>query len=732
MEWSQTNRPFRINTPLGPDVLLLESWEGEEAISSLFHFTVRAWSSRYDIQPSELLLKDVSLDITLPDGITRKICGVVSRFVRGGTIADEHMSYLLEIVPPHWTLTLDSGFDIFQQKSARDACDKVLSGTAHEWKLVRTLMPRPYCFRYRESSWTFVSRLLEQEGIWYRFSHDGGQATLIMGDNTASAREEWGVDELQYQPDNVGLGYNRPRVTELRVESNPYPAQSRIRNASEFLPNNNLAASTEGASQIYSPPSEMVRYDFEQQLTAHHSGIDHSGGDTPGDTGELPTDVKTYSRIRQEQYESSAMLYQGKSGYAGLQTGARATIKGRDEAGLNGPVFITRVVHSGSNGSYRVDGDPSLYSNTFEAIPASTQYRPPRITPWPRVAGAHVGTVTGPEGEEIYTDKHGRVQVVFKWDTDNKVNLERSCWIRVAQPFAGQQFGAVFLPRIGHEVIVSFLDGNPDNPVVSGSLYNSANMPPWKLPDNKTQSGVRTRSTLNGGADNFNQMRFEDLKGEEQIHVQAEKDLDTLVKNDETRNVEHDRTTNIKNNETRTVAEGFEHVTIEKGEQVIKVNSNNRTLHVEKDHGVTINGSEKISVRKDRSVAVGGNQSHKVAGDDALTVSGKQKVTISGDQETEVSRGDYSMLATSGKLSITAKAGKVLIDAKANEVLISAMMSITLSVGSSSIVIDQSGITIKGIAVKVEGLALAEVKAPATRVNGDGMVQVRGGITMIN
>lgn len=732
MEWSQANRPFRINTPLGSDVLLLESWEGEEAVSSLFHFTVRAWSRRYDIKPVELLLKDVSLDITLDDGSVRKICGVVSRFVRGGTVADEHMSYLLEIVPPHWTLTLDSGFDIFQKKSARDACDEVLSGTPYEWKLVRIPAPRPYCFRYRESSWTFVSRLLEQEGIWYRFDHHGGVATLIMGDNTASAQEEWGVVELQYQPDDVGIGYNRARVTELTVESNPYPALSRIRNASEFLPNNDLAASTEGATQIYSPPAEMVRYDFEQQLTAHHSGIDHSGGDTPDDVGELSVDVKTYSRIRQEQYESAAMVYHGKSTYAGLQTGARSTIRGRSDTGLNGPVFVTRVVHSGSNGSYRVDGDSFSYSNTFEAIPASTQYRPPRVTPWPRVAGSHVGTVTGPEGEEIYTDKHGRVQVVFKWDTDNKVVLERSCWIRVAQSFAGQQFGSVFIPRIGHEVIVSFLDGNPDNPVVSGSLYNSANMPPWKLPENKTQSGVRTRSTLNGGADNFNQLRFEDLKDEEQIHVQAEKDLDTLVKNDETRKVGHDRTTNITNNETKTVAEGYEHVTIEKGEQVIRVNSNNRTLHVEKDHGVTVKGNERTSVSGTRSVSVGGNQSHRVSGNDTQTVSGDQTVTVSEKQETVVENGDFTMVANSGKIFLIADRDNIFISANQSEVVVQAMQRLELSVGASSIILDQNGITMRGIMVKVEGTAMTEIKGPITQVNGDAMVIIKGGLTMIN
>jgi len=732
MAWSQANRPFRLKTPLGEDVLLLLSWEGEESVSSLFNFTVVAASERANIKPVDLLLKSVTLELRLSDNSFRAIHGVVRRFARGGISPDGHTTYLLEIVPPHWLLTLDSSFDIFQNKTARETCDMLLKGTPHEWKLVRTLDPRPYCFRYRESRWTCVSRLLEQEGIWYRFDHKAGEAKLVLGDNSSSAQEAWDATSLVYDTNQSGVGYAAPTVFELNQEAFPHLAKTRVRSATEFLTTNNLVADTSGANTVYSPPAELEWYEYDQQAGAHHSGIGHGGAETSADVSKFQPDIKLYSRLGQERSEAEAVRLRGRSYYVGLETGAKATIKGRHQSDFDTAVFVTRVQHSGNNGGYDTDGAPASYENTFEAIPIGTPFRPQRTTPWPRVAGSHVATVVGPSGEEIFTDKHGRVQVVFKWDVDNSVKLERSCWVRVAQSFAGQNFGSVFLPRIGHEVIVDFLDGNPDNPVVVGSLYNSANLPPWKLPDNKTQSGVRTKSTLNGGAENFNELQFEDKKGAEQINVQAEKDLNTLVKNDETRKVNHDRTTTIKNNETKTVTEGYEHTFIEKGEQVIEVKDNNRTLHVEKNHTITVNGNEAITVKGNRDATVKGNQSHAISGNDEVSVKGKQTITITGNETITVEQGNQALQVKLGNISTKADLGNIDTKASLGKITLEAMQKIELKVGANSIVIDQVGVTIKGVMVKIEGSAMTQIKAPMTQVNGDGMLMMKGGITMIN
>ncbi len=727
MAWSQANRPFRLTTPLGEDVLLLTEWSGEEHVSSFFRLKVTAFSERKDISAKDLLLKKVSLTMMLPDGSDRTIHGVVSHLTRGGNAPMGFVGYELEIVPPHWALDLDEGFEIFQNLSARDVCDKLLAGTPHDWKLTRTLSPRLYCFRYRESRWNCVARLLEQEGIFFRYDHKSGEAMLVLGDSTASAQPAWGVTELVYNEHELHL----PTLTRLRVESRPYVAQTRVRTASEFLYMKNVGDVT-AASGNFKPPADVKAYRFEQQMTAHRTGITHSGGDT-GDATKLPDDTKVYSRLRQERAEAMSVCYYGESRYVGLEAGAKTEVKKHPNSAMDAALFVLSVFHKGSNGGYDAgDRAEASYANRFEAIPAATPYRPPQVTRWPHVGGSHVGVVVGPPGEEIYPDKHGRVQVVFKWDQDDNRALDYSCWIRVAQPFAGPNYGAVFLPRIGHEVLVEFLDGNPDNPVIVGSLYNATNLPPWELPKNKTQSGVRTKSTLKGGADNHNELRFEDKIKEEQIWVQAEKDLDTLVKNDETRMVKHDRTTTIVNHETKTVTEGNETHTIKKGWHHIRVEDNERTLFVKKDHTVTIDGNESITVAMDRKLIVKQNQTHTITQDNTVKVDGKQTETIKEDDTTTVTMGNRKLEVKMGNIDVKAGVGNITIKADVGAITLQALQKIELKCGPSSITIDPSGVTIKGLMVTVEGTAMAKVKAPMTMVNGDAMLMLKGGITMIN
>ncbi len=729
MAWSQANRPFRLVTPLGDDVLLLAEWKGEERVSSLFRYTVTAFSERGDISAKDLLLKKVSLLLRLPDGSDREIHGVVSHLARGGKAPMGFVGYQLEIVPPHWVLDLDESFEIFQDLSARDVCDKLLGGTPFDWKLTRTLSPRPYCFRYRESRWNCVARLLEQEGIFYRYDHKSGDALMVLGDSTASAQPAWGVTELEYNEHEIHL----QRLTRLRVESRPYVSQTRVRTASEFLYMKNVGDVTT-ASGDFKPPADVKSYRFEQQMTEHRTGITHGGGDSQSDAAKLVDDTKAYSRIRQERAEALSVVYMGESRYVGLEPGSKTTVTKHPNSAMDGALFVLAVRHEGSNGSYDAgDRSDASYSNSFEAIPASTPFRPALVTRWPHVGGSHVGVVVGPPGEEIYPDKHGRVQVVFKWDQDDNRSLDYSCWIRVAQPFAGQNYGAVFLPRIGHEVLVEFLDGNPDNPVIVGSLYNGTNMPPWPLPENKTQSGVRTKSSLKGGADNHNELRFEDKKSSEQIWVQAEKDLDTLVKNDETRMVKHDRTTTIVNHEKKTVTEGNETHTIEKGWLHLTVADNERTMHIEKDHTVTINGGESITVAMNRDVVVRQNQSHTITDDNTTKVDGKQTQTIKKDDTTTVSEGNSKLEVKMGNIDVGAKMGNIKIKADMGSITLEAMQKIELKCGpTSSIVIDPKGVTIKGLMINVEGTAMTTIKAPMTQVNGDAMVMIKGGITMIN
>ncbi|MCC6244876.1 MAG: type VI secretion system tip protein VgrG [Gemmatimonadaceae bacterium] len=728
-DWSQEGRPFRIYTPLGPDVLLLNTFQGEERISQLYRYTVSVISKRSDIEGKDLLLKPVWLALRLLDKSDRVVHGIVSRLSRGSKAPYGYTAYELDIVPQHWTLTLDTGFAIFQNKSVRDICSEMLKGLSFEWKMLRTLDPRPYCFRYRESRWTVIARLLEQEGIWVRFEHKGRTDKLVLADSVASAQAQWGVTKLAYTGPDVA----EHRLTDLRMDAVPYVSETRVRTASEFLPSQNVGGVTPSSGD-FKPPADIKAYRFEQQMTEHRTGIDHSGGLTPGDVAKLQPDTKVYSRLRQEAAEAGSVIFSGDSRYVGIEVGARVEVSDHPNPTLNAALFVTCVRHSGSNGSYKAgdEGAPT-YTNTFEAIPSGVPYRPPRVTPWPVVAGSHTGVVVGPPGEEIYTDKHGRVQVVMKWDRENSTSLEQSCWIRVAQSFAGNRYGMVFLPRIGHEVIVDFLDGNPDNPVVVGSLYNADNLPPWELPKHKTQTGVRTHSTLKGTPlENYNELRFEDKIKEEQIYLQAEKDLDTLVKNNETRLVQNNRTTTIHVNDEKTVDKGHDYTTVSEGEQDIKILKNQRSLYVNKDNNITVDGSEVIKVKGDRSAEIGGNQSHQITGNNTTTIDGQQDCTVKNNDTKTISGGNSSLTVQQGNLSMGASMGSISISAGMGQVSIEGMQQIELKVGGSSIIIGPAGVTIKGMVVTLEGTSVARVSAPTTLVNGDGLVVIKGGITMIN
>ena len=731
-EWSQADRPFRIETPLGADVLLLQDWRGEERMSTLFRYTVNVLSPRADITPKELLLQPVALLLRLPDKSNRSIHGIVSHLRRGGDAPNGLTAYTLEIVPPHWMHTLDEGFDLFQDKSARDVCTVLLDGAPFEWRLVRTLAPRPYCARYRESRWQCVARLLEQEGIWFRHDHRGGKAMLVLGDNTASAQPAWGVTTLEFNSAGDGAMVGKPFLYDLAMDGAPYVAKTRVGSASEFTHGKAIQHEV-SAGGAFAPPGHLVNLQFDQQAAAHRTGIAHGGGETPSDAAKLLDDTKSYARLRQEAAEAEAVRYTGASRYTGLEVGARTTVSRHPITSMNVELFITAVQHAGSNGSYEAgQGDESSYANIFEAIPADTPYRPRQLTPWPRVAGAHLGVVTGPKGEEIYTDKHGRVQVLFKWDVAHVGTSGQSCWIRVAQPFAGQQFGAVFLPRIGHEVLIDFLDGNPDNPVVVGSLYNNANLPPWKLPDHRTRSGVRTKSTLGGGADEFNELRFEDKKGDEEVYLQAQKYLNTWVKRSEKRKVDLNRRTVVGNHDEKVVKKGHDHVTVEEGEQVIRVAANSRTLDVNKNHTVAIGVDESLTVGANRTLKVSGKQAVEVGGDQQITVRGKQTTTVTGNDAVTVEQGNATRTVSMGHIEEKASLGNITVKADLGKITLEAMQSIELKVGMNSIRIDQTGITLKGVMVKIEGQAMAQIKAPMTQVNGDGMVMVKGAITMIN
>jgi type VI secretion system secreted protein VgrG len=371
-----------------------------------------------------------------------------------------------------------------------------------------------------------------------------------------------------------------------------------------------------------------------------------------------------------KQETVGSILIHGESNHQGLTPGYKFTLT--NHFSDNGEFVLTGVEHEATQPlAPDKNTEPFTYQNRFTAIPVALPYAPQRTTPQPVFRCLQTATVVGPAGDEIFPDKYGRVKVQFAWDRQGEDNASSSCWVQVATFWAGKQWGAIHIPRIGQEVIVDFLEGDPDHPVIIGSVYNSDQMPPYTLPDNKTQSGIKSRSSQGGGAANYNEFRFEDKMGSEEILLHAEKDLTTEV--------EHD--------ETRTVGIG---------------GPGNRTTTIQTDETKTVHGKETITID--------GNQTLEIT-------QGNQSITLDmGNQTTELKMGNQSTTLDLGNQSTTASVGSISM---------TAMQSITLTVGGNSITIDQSGITISGIMITISADAMLQA-------SGDAMVQVQGGIVMIN
>jgi type VI secretion system secreted protein VgrG len=641
--YSQASRPFRVYTPLGDDVLLLENLEGEEAISRPFEFRLDMLSENPAVAAASLINQPVHVEIDLADGSKRYIHGRVSHFISRGT-QQVLSAYSMVVRPWFWFLSLWQDCKIFQNKSVPDIVEQVFRDCGYSdftLKLYKTYQPREYCVQYRESSMDFVARLLEEEGIYYFFEHTASKDNLILTDK--------GVGCVPCPGNSNGplVPYDSSRLEDdvvLSIEQELQTATAKVtlQDYNFITPNQNLQANATGTG---SPEI----YDYPGEYTARSEGDDYAG-------------------VRLEELETPMKIVRGTGTCRAFIAGYKFDLKNHGQRALNTTYLLTRVHLSMSTNSYRTDAEPRHdYRNNFESVPATVVYRPARITRRPVVSGVQTAIVVGPSGEEIYSDKYGRVKVQFYWDRVGKKNEDSSCWVRVSQEWAGKTWGSIYVPRIGQEVIVDFVEGDPDRPLITGRVYNADQMPPYTLPANQTQSGVKSRSSKGGGAANYNEFVFEDKKGSELIRMHAEKDLLTEVENDETRNVMHDRIVTISNDETQTVDKGNETLTLNMG-----------------------------------------------------------------NQSTTIKKGNQSTTLNMGNQDITLKMGNRTIKVNLGKIEEEAMQSIELKVGQSRVKIDQMGVTIKGMMIKIEGQIQVQVKGMMVQVNADAILILKGGITMIN
>jgi type VI secretion system secreted protein VgrG len=667
---------FTLTTPLGPDKLLLKGFKGSEGMSRLFRFDLELLSTDPNIDYTQIIGKSVTIAVTQADGTPRYFNGIISRFGQAG--ADETFtSYHAEMVPWLWLLTRTADCRIFQNMTIPDIIKKIFTDLGFNDftdSTKGTYKSLDYCVQYRETAFNFVSRLMEEHGIFYFFQHAQGKHTLVLGDDPAACANCPGQHQFRFY-------FETRAVLDVDVV-NGWHAEQELRTGKCTLTDYNFE--TPGTSLLSSTAT-----------------IDAVGGNSQYDTYDYPgkylnkSDGQSLTKIRMQEEEAVHLVIHGTSDARSMVSGYKFTLTEHYREDMNASYLLTDIEHIAHTSGYgsRRGTVEEQYSNSFRCIPASVTFRPLRVTPHPTVMGPQPAVVVGPSGEEIYTDQYGRVKVQFFWDRVGQNNENSSCWIRVSQLFAGKGWGAMFLPRIGQEVIVDFLEGDPDQPLITGRVYNADQTTPGALPDKMNVSGWRTHSTKGGGDHDANVLAFDDTKGTEVFYMRAEKDMAVRVQNDEDTHVMNNQTITVDNDRTETVTKGNESVTVKQGTRT---------------H--TVFGNESLTVQSgNRAVEVQqGNDDHKIdMGNRSATISmGNDSLTISmGNQTTSVSLGSISTTA---------------------------MQSITLTVGANSITIDQTGVTISGLMVTINGTATISQSAPMISVSADAMLECEGGIVMIN
>lgn len=629
-------RSLDIETPLGPGAFVLVSFSGQEGLSTLGRFNIALKCKRHDIDAARMLGQNVTVRVEAAKGKPRYFNGYITRWSGVDEIRDTQVggkqtkAYVYEatVSPWLWFLTRTANCRIFQKKTVPDIIEEVfrnysslasfnksqLQGRYREWE---------YCVQYRETDFNFVNRLMEQEGIYHFTEHANGKHTINLVDSLNAHKAYPGYEEIRFdEEDREGEDLFQQWQSTHEIQPGRYVA----------------------SDYDYKKPRDLIEESAEKQLKHPYSQFEFY--DYPAevdDSGE----AKQAAAIRIDELHAQYHTFTASGNVRGLQPGCSFKLAAH-------PVSSYNDKHLTVSASYQSTGnaDSSGGGNTFSfrcnisAIPLKQQYRPLRQTPKPLIQGPQTAVVVGKKGVEIDTDELGRIKVQFRWDRYGTADENSSCWIRVAQPWAGNGYGALAIPRIGQEVIVEFMEGDPDWPIVTGSVYNGENKPAYNLPAEKTRWGIKSRSSQGGGASNLNELRFEDKKGSEEVYVHAEKDLNFYTK------------------KKRSEFVGDE-----------------SQLQVEKNVLQMLGSDVRTAVKGDVHTDIKGDELTKTGGGIHLTVGESWEAKVG------------TKLAANAGQEVHIKAGTTLV--------IEAGTQITLKVGGNFITIDPSGVSIKGTMVMV-------------------------------
>ncbi|QFQ09589.1 type VI secretion system Vgr family protein [Enterobacter sichuanensis] len=584
----------RITVQLPVEGLLFWKLSGREAMSESFALTLTLLGTDARIDRSKLLGQPVTVTIPTQNLLTsRYINGKVTRVAVSAVelSGTRYAVYQLTVEPDLWPMKRDRNLRIFQGQTVPQIVKTLLSEhqVNVEDKLTGSYRVWDYCVQYQESSLDFISRLMELEGIAYHFSHEADKHTLVLTDAATQHQPFSGYEVIPYHQTPSGGSTDEEGIGQWALEDSVTPGiyslddyDFRKPNAWLFQAQQNPASPKPGSIDVYDWPGRFVE-------TGH---------------------AEFYARIRQERWQVEHQQIQATATAAGIAPGHTFTLTNAPFFSDNGDYLVTAAGYHFEENRYASGEGETIHRTDFTVIPASVSYRPAQSTPWPRTYGPQTAKVVGPQGESIWTDKYGRVKVKFHWDRLAKGDDTSSCWVRVSSAWAGQGYGGVQIPRVGDEVVVDFINGDPDRPIITGRVYNDASMPPWALPAAATQMGFMSR-TKDGSVDNANALRFEDKAGAEQVWLQAERNLDINVKNDESHATEKNRTQFVGENETLRVVKNQQAGV--KGD-VICLTGNSRSDKVVNNFiisaGNTLRlecGESAIELAKDGSVNIIGN-----------------------------------------------------------------------------------------------------------------------------
>ena len=626
---TQENKLLSIYTPLGKDVLLLAKLRGQEGLSEIYHFDVDLFSEKDKIAFEDIVGKNVTITIALADGSHRYLNGLISRFSQeygvsmpGSGFRSSY--YSATVVPWFWLLTRTSDSRIFQNLSVPDIVEQIFSEkgfTDYKLNLSATYQPREYTVQYRETDCNFVSRLLEDEGICYFFSHEDGKHTMVLADSSGANEPCPMQESAKFRLSGAKHLGQEDQIDSLKMVKEIQAGKYSLNDYNYEIPNNDLKVTSDTTHVL--GPGEREMYDYP-------------GGYDKRNMGD------SLATLRMEEEEARIITLSGASDCRAFASGYRFKLHDSFQDDWNDKEYLlTRISHEVDQSAQyftgaSATGDEGLYKNHFECIPHEVPFRPVRNTRKPVVDGVQTAIVVGPSGEEIYTDDYGRVKVQFHWDREGELDENSSCWLRVGQSMAGNGWGTLFLPRVGHEVIVEFIEGDPDRPIVTGQVYHGINRPPYKLPDEKTKSTFKSNSSPDGGG--YNEILFEDKKGQEQLFIHAEHNQDIRTEND-----------------------------------LIEWVGNESHLIVEQD------------------------QLEKTVGDKHLTVSGDHNEKVDGTVSLEAGMDMQEKVGMKHALD----AGQEIHLKAGMKIILEAGTQISLKAGGSFIDIGPSGVTIQGAMVKI-------------------------------